>query len=165
MNWRKMALLTPLAGFTIPTAVSAEGLAIEANGARATSEWGGELGVGYNFRLAGFTLRPIAGAFIYSGDNDRYDEQTFDNGQSRCRDLQTGQFADDEKCDNTAVRFYGKVEATYTFVGALEVGGGARYSSDKVRPYGTASFAVAPKLRLKGNVGDRYYALGLRADF
>lgn len=59
---------------------------------------------------------------------------------------------------------YGKVEATYSFA-SVEVGGGARFSSEKVRPYGTIGMTVSPKVKLKGNVGDRYYALGIRADF
>jgi hypothetical protein len=146
-------------------AAQANGLLLEGNVARAHSEWGGEVGVGYNLSFGGFTLRPIAGAFIYQGDNDRYYEDTFSNGQSRCRDSETGQFAKDSKCDDAAVKAYGKIEATYTIAGSLELGGGARFSSEKVRPYGTFSFPVSPKLRIKGNAGDRYYAAGLRLDF
>lgn len=151
--------------FSAAPIAQANGVAIEANGARAHSVWGGEFGVGYNFTLAGFTLRPIGGAFVYKGDNDRYYEDQFSNGQSRCRDSSTGQFASDAKCDNTAVKAYGKIEATYTLPASVELGGGARFSSEKVRPYGTVSFPIGPKIRVKGNAGDRYYALGLRADF
>ena len=143
----------------------ANGIAVEANGARAQSVWGAELGIGYNLSVAGFTLRPIGGAFLYKGDNDRYYNDSFSNGQSRCRDSFTGQFASDGKCDNTAVKAYGKIEATYTLPASIEFGGGARFSSEKVRPYGTASFPLGPKIRVKGNAGDRYYAVGLRADF
>ena len=155
-----------LAGLTCiaPTAANASGIALEANGARAHAVWGGEVGVGYNLTLGGFTLRPIAGAFIYRGDSDRYYMDSFSNGQERCRDVNTVQFANDAKCDNTAVMPYGKVEATYSFA-SVEVGGGARFSSEKVRPYGTIGMTVSPKVKLKGNVGDRYYALGIRADF
>jgi hypothetical protein len=143
----------------------ADGIAIEANGARAHGVWGGELGVGYDLSIGGFTLRPIAGAFIYQGDNDRYEMDRFSNGQERCRDLTDGQFSSDEKCDDTAVKAYAKVEATFTIPAGPEIGAGARFSSDSMKPYGTVSFAVAPRLRIKGNAGDDYYALGLRANF
>jgi len=153
------------AAVMLPATAQADGLLIEGNGARAHSEWGGELGVGYNVGAGGFAVRPIVGAFIYQGDNDRYYEDTFSNGQSRCRDSTNGQFADDENCNNTAVKAYAKVEATYTLLGSAEIGGGARFSSEQARLYGTVSFPLAPRIRVKANAGDRYYALGLRADF
>lgn len=143
----------------------ANGIALEANGARAHGVWGGELGIGYSLTAGGFSLRPMVGAFIYQGDNDRYYEDTFSNGQTRCRDGNTGRFANDAKCDNTAVKAYGRVEATYSIPLVAEVGGGARFSSDKVRPYGTVAIPLAPKIRLKGNAGPKYYAAGLRVGF
>ncbi len=143
----------------------ASSIAVEANGARAHGVWGGELGVGYDLSFGAITLRPIAGAFVYKGDNDRYQNQSPSNGLQRCRDLSNGQFADDDKCDDTAVKPYGKIEATFTIPLGPEIGAGARFSSDRVKAYGTASFAVAPRLRLKANIGDDYYALGLRAAF
>lgn len=143
----------------------ANGLALEANGARANGRWGGELGIGYAVSAAGFSLRPMIGAFIYKGDNDRYAESTFSNGQTRCRDLRTGQFAKDEECNDLAAKFYGRIEATYSIPLVAEVGGGARFSGDKVRPYGTIAIPLAPRIRLKGNAGPKYYALGLMAGF
>jgi len=143
----------------------ANGIALEANGARAQGVWGGELGVGYSLSAGGFSLRPMVGAFVYQGDNDRYYEDTFSNGQTRCRDSETGRFAKDAKCDNTAVKAYGRIEATYSIPLVAEVGAGARFSSDKVRPYGTVAVPLAPKIRLKGNAGPKYYALGLAAGF
>jgi hypothetical protein len=158
------AAATAAALIAAPAAL-ANGVMVEANGARAHSEWGGELGIGYNLSLGGFSLRPIGGVFIYKGDNDRYYEDDLSNGQTRCRDTSNGQFADDEKCNDAAVKPYGKIEATYTLLGSLEFGGGARFSSEKVRAYGTTSVPLAPLVRLKGNIGDRYYAIGLRAGF
>jgi len=144
---------------------SANGIALEANGARAHDVWGGELGLGYNLNIGPFTLRPIAGAFVYKGDNDRYVRSTFSNGQSRCRDLTNGQFATDEKCDDTAVKAYGKIEGTFEIPAVAEVGAGVRFSSEKARPYGTVGFALAPKIKVKANAGPSYYALGLQAAF
>jgi hypothetical protein len=154
-----------VAAATACVPASANGIMLEANGARANSRWGGELGVGYSITASGFSLRPIIGAFLYKGDNDRYYEQTFSNGQTRCRDGQTGQFASDSECNNVAVKAYAKIEATYTIPLVAEVGGGARFSGDKVRPYGTVAVPLAPKIKLKGNAGPKYYALGFAAAF
>lgn len=140
-------------------------VAVEGNVARADSEWGAELGVGYSLKSKGFALRPIGGVLVYQGDNDRYYQDDIGGGDTRCRDRTNGRFADDGKCDNTAVKAYAKLEATYTLLGSAEFGLGARYSGDDVQPYGMVSFPVAPRIRIKANAGDDYYALGLRADF
>lgn len=144
---------------------AAKGIVIEAAGANAQDRWGGEIGLGYNLSMGGFSLRPIVGAFVYKGDNDRYYEDTFSNGQTRCRDSETGHFAKNSECDNTAVKPYGKVELTYSIPMFAEVGGGARFSSDKVRPYGIVAVPLAPKVRVKGNAGPEYFAVGLMAGF
>ena len=47
-------------------------VAVEANVARADSEWGAELGAGYSFKLKGLAIRPMGGVLVYQGDNDRY---------------------------------------------------------------------------------------------
>lgn len=153
------------ASLLIPATAHANSVALEANGARAHEVWGGEIGVGYNLTKGPFTLRPMVGAFVYQGDNDRYSRQTFNNGNTVCRDSTNGQFAASERCDNTAAKAYGKVEATVTITAVAEIGGGARFSSDKVRPYGTAAFSLLPKLKLKANGGPEYYAVGLLANF
>ncbi|MXO97804.1 hypothetical protein GRI97_02230 [Altererythrobacter xixiisoli] len=138
---------------------------MEANGARAQGEWGAELGAGYNLSFQGFTLRPIGGVFVHSGDHDGYEWQNVGGGQSRCRNLGNGQLADDDRCESGRdVSLYGRLEATYTLVGTTEFGVGARISGDEPRVYGTLSFPVLPRIRVKANAGDRYYALGLRAD-
>ena len=153
------------AAVALPSTALANSVALEANATKAESIWGGELGVGYNLSKGPFTLRPMVGAFIYQRDNNRYYEQTTYTGQTICRDSTNGQFAASERCDNTAVKAYGKIEATVTLVGIAEVGGGARYSGDKVRPYGTAAFSILPKLKVKANAGAEYYAVGLLASF
>jgi hypothetical protein len=140
------------------------GFGFEANAARAHDRWGGELGVGYGFGVAGFKLRPVAGVFAFQGDNDRYYTDTFSNGQSRCRDSQNGQFADDSKCENVDFKPYARVEAAYAIPLFAEVGAGVRLSDEKARPYGTIAFS-ASKVRIKANVGPKYYAAGLQLGF
>lgn len=161
----KLLAATVAALFVTPAAAQAQNIAIEANGARAQERWGAELGVGYNFRAGPITVRPIGGVLVYPGENDRYYNDTFSNGETRCRDSQNGQFARDSLCDNTAASLYGKVEATATIPLIAEIGAGARFSSDRTRIYGTAAFAILPAFKVKANVGDRYYALGLLASF
>ncbi|MBY8823278.1 hypothetical protein K7G82_13310 [Sphingomonas colocasiae] len=146
-------------------AAQAKGVVAELNGARASGVWGGEIGMGYEVSAGGFALRPMAGMLVYKGDNDRYYRDDLANGQSRCRDSTNGQFASDSRCMNVAARVYARLEATYNISGVGEVGGGARYSGGKVRGYGTIGKPIGPVLSLKANVGDRYYALGLRAGF
>lgn len=136
---------------------------VEANGARADGHWGGELGLGYAVGFGGFKITPAVGALIYAGDNDRYFTDP-NGGSSRCRDSANGQYADTDKCNNTAVKAYGRIEATYTVPASFTFGAGVRIS-DEVRPYGTIAFPLAPKLSLKGNAGPHYYAAGLHLGF
>jgi len=165
MKIYKMAVLSAVMALVPMTSVAAKGFGAEALGARAQGEWGGELGIGYNAQIGPIAIRPIAGVFIHQGDNDRYYEDTFSNGQSRCRDSLNGQFASDSKCVNVGVDWYAKAEVAYVAPTGFELGGGARVSSEKVRPYGTASFRLGPKIKLKGNAGPRYFALGIAAGF
>ncbi|WP_241490671.1 hypothetical protein [Sphingomonas sanguinis] len=143
----------------------ADGVMLEANGARAQERWGGELGLGYTFDLGRFRVRPIGGAFIYGDENGRYRNDTISGGRTVCRDYSTGAFADKDRCNSVSVDWYGKAELTYVIPQGMEFGGGARFSADKVRGYGTVAFPIGGDLRLKGSIGDRYYAFGLKAQF
>ena len=42
-----------------------------------------------------------------------------------------------------------------------KVGAGLRISGDHTRPYATIAFPLVPKLAAKGNIGPKYYAVGL----
>ena len=161
----KLAVLSA-ALVVVPVAgVQAEGFGGEALGTRAQGEWGGELGVGYSAQFGPIAIRPLGGVFVHKGDNDRYYRDTFSNGQSRCRDGDTGQFASDSECVNIGVDWYAKAEVAYVAPSGFEFGGGARFSSEKVRPYGMVSFRLSPSLKLKGNAGPNYFALGVTAGF
>lgn len=165
MRMIKLAMLGAVMAVAPIASVQAKGFGGEALGTRAQGEWGGELGVGYNAQLGPIAIRPIGGIFVHKGDNDRYYDDTFSNGQSRCRDGQTGQFASDSKCTNIAVDWYAKAEVAYIASAVFELGGGARFSSEKVRPYGMAAFRLNPTLKLKGSGGPHYYSLGISAGF
>lgn len=58
-------------------------------------------------------------------------------------------------------RLYGRVEATYTIPMSLTLGAGVRVSGDNVRPYATVAMPLIPMLKLKGNIGPKYYGAGL----
>jgi opacity protein-like surface antigen len=144
------------------TAPASAQVVLEANGARAEGEWGGEVGIGYSIALLpGLAITPAVGALIYAGGNDRYylDEN---GGNERCRDSTNGQYASDSECNNTAVKPYGRLEATYSVPLVATIGAGVRFGGD-VLPYGTVGLPIGPKISLKGNAGPKYFALGLRA--
>lgn len=132
---KTLVCLAFAAAVGIPSVASANGVALEANIARAHSDWGGEVGAGYNMTSGGFTLRPIVGVFFH------------------------------EKHDDDKVRPYGKLEGTYTFPGALELGVGARLASDRLRAYGTLAYPLLPAISAKASAGDGYFAFGLKANF
>ena len=58
-------------------------------------------------------------------------------------------------------KLYGRVEASYTLHASATIGAGVRFSGDNTRPYATIAMPLLPKLRAKGNIGPKYYALGL----
>jgi hypothetical protein len=157
---KTVGLLASAIAAMCATTAGADGVTFEATGARAQQRWGGELGIGYTLDVGRFNLRPIAGVFIHRGDDDRFERSNFANGQSRCRDTSTGRFASDGNCVNIAAKAYGKVEATFVITPAAEIGGGARFSGDRGRPYGTIALGRG-QARFKANAGDRYYAIGI----
>lgn len=158
------ALACTLLVCAAPSVVSAQDFTVEANGARAQDRWGGEFGVGYNLHIGPVTVRPIGGVFLHASDNDRFRSETISDGREVCRDHSNGQFADKSNCNDLAAKLYGRIEGTLTVL-AVEVGAGARFSGDRTRAYGTAAMNVLPKVKIKGNLGDRYGAIGLMATF
>lgn len=58
-------------------------------------------------------------------------------------------------------KLYGRVEATYALPAFATIGAGVRFSGDNTRPYATIAMPLVPKLKVKGNVGPKYYAVGL----
>lgn len=58
-------------------------------------------------------------------------------------------------------KLYGRVEAAYTIPLSATIGAGVRFSGDNTRPYATLAMPLLPKLRVKANVGPKYYAAGL----
>lgn len=61
-----------LAALALTSAAHAEGVGAEANYGRADGRWGTELGAGYSFEMAGFSLTPTAGVFLRDGGTRAY---------------------------------------------------------------------------------------------
>lgn len=163
MNMKLLVGAMTAAMMTVSAPASAQ-IGLEANGARADGRWGGEIGIGYSIPIvAGLKVVPAGGVLVYAEDNGRYYRDD-NGGNERCRDGNTGRYADSGLCDNTAVRAYGRVEALYSLPLVATFGAGVRFG-DEVKPYGTVALPITPRLQLKGNVGDEYYAIGLRLGF
>lgn len=62
-------------------------------------------------------------------------------------------------------RLYGRVEATYSVPASLTLGAGVRISRDSPRPYATVAMPLLPKFQIKGNIGPKYVAVGLRLGY
>ena len=133
--FKSASLVGAFLALAFPAGANAEGVAIEGNLARAQGHWGGELGAGYGFGVGPITLRPIGGLLIHSDNDER------------------------------EVKPYAKAEATVTIPALAELGAGARISGDRTRIFGTAAFDLFPKLKLKGNLGDHYVAIGIMGQF
>lgn len=143
---------------------AAAGWGLELNGAEAYETTGVELGGGYRFASGNFSVTPVVGALIYQGENSRYRSETFKNGNTVCRDISNGQFADDTNCNNTAAEAYGRLEAGYRFK-SVGIGVGGRFSDSGSGAYGTISALVSERLALKVNAGADYVALGMTFGF
>lgn len=138
-------------------APAAAQIGIEGNLAEVDGELGGELGVTSDLLdIAGFTLRSGAGAFIF-------DEEESSGGRSVCRENVDGDLVGSTDCDGTSVNAYARLELIYDLP-ILNVGGGLRVG-DKVSPYATLAWSLAPFVNLKANVGDDYYAAGITVGF
>lgn len=62
-------------------------------------------------------------------------------------------------------RLYGRIEATYAIPASLTLGAGVRISGDSPRPYATVAMPLLPKVQVKGNIGPKYLAVGLRLGY
>jgi hypothetical protein len=158
------AIIATTAALLLASPAAAQNWVLEGNIARSEGLTGGEIGLGYDFTYRWLRLTPIAGAFVYKGDNDRYDRQTVSGGNEICRDTTNGQFAAKEKCNNIAAKAYGKLEGAVRLGSMLEVGGGVRVS-DETQPYGLVALRTQEQFAVQAAVGKDYYAIGLRLRF
>lgn len=141
---------------------SAQGLVVDAAGARVADQWGVEGTIGYRMGILGFAVTPSIGAFATRSDEDRYLEEPDPDGGTRCRDTEEGDIDHDLRCENADLRLIGRVEATYAIPLVAEAGLGVRVTKGDTSPYATVAMPIFPMAKLKGNLGKDYMALGLR---
>jgi hypothetical protein len=135
-------------------------LAAELGYAQVADRNGAELGVGGRYAWSGLRLTGMVGGFIYANEDDRFEEQAFNNGNTVCRDLSNGQFADDANCAPD-VSAYGKLEAGWAFDNGFEVGVGGRFSEDLTSAYGTVAYRFDGGAAIYAAGGDDYFAAGI----
>jgi len=103
---------------------------------------GGIFGAGLALR-GGFLLGTVGADVTLQDDksagDSRYYMDTFSNGQSRCRDSETGQFVATEKCSDLSIETVPGVTAEGALVPSrsvpIYVGGGVYASSRETSPY------------------------------
>ena len=146
-------------------AASAAGPVVDVVVARANGRFGAEASLGLRLGLLGFSITPSVGAFARRSADERYVEEPDPAGGTRCRDSRDGDLDRDIFCENADLTPFGRIEATFAIPLIAEVGAGVRVSEHETLPYATAAMPFFPGVKLKGNVGDGYYALGLRVGF
>lgn len=162
--WTK-AVLAASAALTLSGTASAQGLVADAAGARVHGQNGIEGTVGYRIGILGFSITPSIGAFATRSDEERFLEEPYPEGGTRCRDSRDGDLVHDLRCENADLRLIGRVEATYAIPLLAEAGLGVRIAKGATTPYATAAIPIFPMAKLKGNIGEDYIALGLRVGF
>ncbi|HWH18492.1 MAG TPA: hypothetical protein VNT77_09210 [Allosphingosinicella sp.] len=162
--WIKAALAAGIA-LGVSEGAFAQGLVLDAAGARVHDQWGVEGSVGYRMGFLGFSVTPSIGAFATRSDEERYLEEPDPQGGTRCRDSRDGDVVHDLRCENADLRLIGRVEATYAIPLIAEAGLGVRVTRGDTTPYATVAMPTFPMAKLKGNLGEDYVALGLRVGF
>lgn len=162
--WTK-ALLAASAALAISEGASAQGLVLDAAGARVHGQNGIEGTVGYRMGILGFSITPSIGAFATRSDEERFLEEPDPEGGTRCRDSRDGDLVHDLRCENADLQLIGRVEATYAIPLLAEAGLGLRITKGATTPYATVAMPILPMAKLKGNLGEDYIALGLRVGF
>jgi hypothetical protein len=109
--------------------------------------WALGLGATRFFRFVGLTITPMDLTFVPQEGDSRYYEDTFSNGQTRCRDSATGQFASDSKCGGAYRTLYAASVTARLNIPVRDnewyVGGGYRAGSTST-PYGAVGFVRQP---------------------
>lgn len=165
MKWWTKFVSAAAVALAASEGAAAQGLVVDAGGARVHDQWGVEGTIGYRMGILGLSVTPSVGAFATRSDEDRYFEEPDPAGGTRCRDSRDGDIDHDLACENADLRLIGRLEATYAIPLVAEAGLGIRVSKGDTTPYATVAMPILPMAKLKGNVGEDYLALGLRIGF
>jgi hypothetical protein len=126
---------------------------------------GAEVQFGYQKTFTSWRLNiiPVSG-ILYRKDDSRYREETFSNGQTVCRDTTNGQFADDDKCNQT--RFdYGFIGgADFLVTDRFNLGAGIRIGKE-TDIFAMAGYRVWEHVSVQLKAGADYRSIGLSMQF
>ena len=130
-----------------------------AGGTQAGSVEGFALTAGLGFRFGPLLVTAnAADVTLSSGDSGPYYRDEFSNGQSRCRNGDNGQFAEDSKCIAIDADYAASADLNIILPGTpLFIGGGGRVGGDSNLFYGSvgASWGKSTSRMwvLRGNLG------------
>jgi hypothetical protein len=139
------------------------GFVADLNVAKIAERTGTEFAIGYAFRSSRLELIPSIGAFLSPNEDDQFENQTFRNGQTVCRDLSNGQFSNEENC-GPEVAAFGKIEVNFLATEKFSLGIGG-YISDEATAFGRIAYKFTDKVSLQASGGENYASLGIRFGF
>ncbi|MEZ5953020.1 MAG: hypothetical protein R3C13_01820 [Hyphomonas sp.] len=154
-----------------------EGAAAVETQASVTQEdrWSGYAALGYSFEGrtgveleigARYKVLPVvelgfspANLVFYENTDDQYYDDTFSNGQDRCRDSSNGRFVDDAYCAPD-VAWRGTVTGESDLGDKLSIGGGYLFG-DQQAGFGSLRYNAGDHFSIVGRGGEDYATVAL----
>jgi|JI9StandDraft_2_1071091.scaffolds.fasta_scaffold118825_1 hypothetical protein len=122
-----------------------------------------ELGVKFQpVRWIEFGFSP-ANLVLFENEDDQYESQSFSNGNTVCRDLSNGQFADESHCAPD-VSWRGTATGEFNLGDHLSLGGGYLFGEQDAA-FGSLRYNFNDTFSLLGRAGDEYASVALVAHF
>ena len=100
-----------------------------------------------------------ANLVFFENEDDNFENQNLGNGQTRCRNLSNGQFADDYNCAPD-VSWRGTATAALNLGDNVSVGGGYLFGEQEAA-FGSLSYNFNDNFSLLGRAGDEYASLAV----
>lgn len=164
MKTVKAGLLAVLAVVAPAAAAEGTGFAGYADGAHK----GLELALGYKAEAktgTAIAVHPLQGVIYSTDPPDGYREETFSNGNTVCRNLSNGRFADKENCEGGAgFEYTPSVELTQRITYPVSIGVGYRAGKES-GAYGTLKIMTSERVYLAIRGGSEYRGLAIGAHF
>lgn len=134
-------------------------------GASLKGRTGLEVELGVKYQPASwieFGFSP-ANLVFFENEDDNFENQDLGNGQSRCRNLSNGQFADDYNCAPD-VSWRGAATGELNLGDNLSVGGGYLFGEQE-SAFGSLRYNFNDTFSLLGRAGEEYASLAIVARF
>jgi hypothetical protein len=140
----------------------AEGLFGSLNYATTPTRSGAEVELGFqkSFDSININLVPLSGIF-YNDKNSRYQNETFKNGKTICRDKSNGQFSNKENCDGN-FEYAALTSIDYSINEKFNIGVGARINEDRESTaFATARYKLTSTISVNLKYGNNYQSIGV----